>query len=150
MDGEDVIGAPTNPDWGCIIRASSLEDPPRVAVWFSNCIKTLRPHYRRDIIDHRDVLVISLGLRADSILLANVYSDATHTAINLLHKKVLELPRFHLMCGDFNVHSSRWDPEGPENNIYVDHLEAIAEWVGLSLSSPEVAGPTHFPYNGEL
>ena len=43
MDGEDVIGAPTNPDWGCIIRASSLEDPPRVAVWFSNRIKTLRP-----------------------------------------------------------------------------------------------------------
>ena len=72
MDGEDVIGAPTSPDWGCIIRASPLEDPPRVAVWFSNRIKTLRPGYRRDIIDHRDVLVISLGLGADSVLLANV------------------------------------------------------------------------------
>ena len=119
-------------------------------MWFSNRIKTLRPGYRRDIIDHRDVLVISLGLGADSVLLANVYSDAAHTAINLLHEKVLELPKFRLMCGDFNVRSSRWDPGGPENNIYADRLEAIAERVGLSLSSPEVVGPTHFPYNGEL
>ena len=142
-----MIGTPTNPDWGCIIWVSSLEDPPHVAVWFSNCIKTLRPGYCQDIIDHWDVLVISLGLGADSVLLANIYSDAAHTAINLLHERVLELPKFHLMCSDFNVHSSQWDPEGPENNIYADCLEAVAEWVGLSLSSLEVESPT---YNGEL
>ena len=80
-----------------------------------------------DIIDHRDVLVISLGLGADSVLLANIHSDAAHTTINLLHKRVLELPKFHLMCGDCNVRRSQWDPEGPENNIYADCLEAVAE-----------------------
>ena len=79
------------------------------------------------------------------------YMDSVaHAAFNLLHERVLELPKFHLMCGDFNVHSSWWDPEGPKNNIHADHLEAVAEWVGLSLFLSEVAGPTHFPYNGEL
>jgi hypothetical protein len=102
-EGEDVIGAPLNPAWGCIVRQSGLDNPPRVAVWFNNRIKTLRPGYRRDIIDHRDVIIMSLGLGTDTVLLANVYSDAAHTAINLLHDRMLELPPLRFMCGDFNV-----------------------------------------------
>jgi hypothetical protein len=79
-------------------------------VWFNNRIKTLRPGYRRDIIDHRDMIIMSLGLGTDMVLLANVYSDAAHTAINLLHDRMLELPSLHFMCGDFNVRCDRWVP----------------------------------------
>src|ERR1700733_1396038 len=146
MEGEDVIGAPVSPAWGCIVRSSGLENPPRVAVWFNNRIKSLHPGYRRDIIDHRDVIILSLGLGADTVLLANVYSDAVHTAINLLHDKMLELPKLRFMCGDFNVRSDHWDPLGPAVNIHADRLEAVVDYLGLARSLPEQAGPTHFPY----
>src|SRR6202035_617759 len=150
MEGKDVIGAPMNSAWGCIVCASEVDNPPRVAVWFNNRIKTLRPGFRRDLIDHRDVIILSLGLGADTVLMANIYSDAAHTAINLLHDRMLELPKLRFMCGDFNVRSARWDPLGPAVNIYADRLEAIAERMGLSLSTPEEAGPTHFPYAEQL
>ena len=35
VEGEAVVGAPMNPEWGCIIRATSADSlPPRVAVYF--------------------------------------------------------------------------------------------------------------------
>jgi hypothetical protein len=93
---------------------------------------------------------MSLGLGTDTVLLANVYSDAAHTAINLLHERMLELPSLHFMCGDFNVRCDRWDPLGPAVNVYADRLVEVTSHLGLSLSSPEVEGPTHFPYAEDL
>lgn len=150
MEGEDVIGTSVSPDWGCIVRPSEVETPPRVAVWFNNRISSLQPGFRRDIFDHRDVIILSLGLGEDTILLANVYSDAAHTAITLLHDNLLKLPKLSFMCGDFNVRSDRWDPLGPAGNVHADHLEAAAECMGLTISTPEEARPTHYPYREEL
>jgi hypothetical protein len=149
-EGEDIIGAPLNPAWGCIVRHSGLDNPPQVTVWFNNHIKMLHPGFRCDIIDHRDVIILSLGLGADTVLLANVYSDANHTAINLLHDRMLEWPRLCFMCGNFNVRHDRWDPQGPAVNVYADRLLEVTSHLSLALSTPEVAGPTHFPYAGEL
>jgi len=41
----------------------------------------------------------------------NVYSDADKTAISYLWNHMDELPSFHYMGGQFNVHPSIWDPE---------------------------------------
>ena len=68
-DGEDVIGPPISPNWGVIHRPSSLEEPPRVLVYFNTRIAALRPAYRRDLIDHRDVILFSLGLGVGSAYL---------------------------------------------------------------------------------
>jgi hypothetical protein len=119
-------------------------------VWFNNRIKTLHPGYQRNIIDHCDVIIMSLSLGTDTVLLANVYLDATHTAINLLHDRMLELPSLCLMCGDFNVRCNRCDPLGPTVNVYADCLLEVTSHLSLSLSSPEVEGPTHFPYAEDL
>jgi hypothetical protein len=112
-DGEDVIGPPLNPNWGSISRPSGLDTPPRVLVYFNVRIASLRPAYRRDVIDHRDVILFSLGLGGGTRFFANVYSDTDHTAIRLLHENLVSIPRLHLMCGDFNVRHSAWDPGGP-------------------------------------
>jgi hypothetical protein len=93
---------------------------------------------------------MSLSLGSDTALLANVYSDAAHTAINLLHDHMLELPHLRFMCRDFNVHCDWWDPLGPAINVYADCLLEVTSHLSLSLSSPEVEGPTHFPYAEDL
>jgi hypothetical protein len=88
-DGEDVIGPPISPNWGVIHRPSSLEEPPHVLVYFNMCIAALRPAYRRDLIDHRDVILFSLGLGVGQRMFANVYSDTQHTAVRVLHEDLV-------------------------------------------------------------
>jgi hypothetical protein len=107
-DGEDVIGLPISPNWGVIHRPSSLEEPPQVLVYFNVRIAALRPAFRRDLINHRDVILFSLGLGAGQRIFANVYSDTQHTAVWILHEDLVALPRLHLMCGDFNIRHASW------------------------------------------
>jgi hypothetical protein len=149
-DGEDVIGPPISPNWGVIHRPSSLEEPPRVLVYFNVCIAALRPAFRQDLIDHRDVILFSLGLGAGQRIFANVYSDAQHTAVQILHEDLVALLRLYLMCGDFNIRHMSWDPNRPEVCVHADCLMAVCDVLGLTLSSPMEEGPTHFPYNEDL
>jgi hypothetical protein len=80
----------------------------------------------------------------------NVYSDAQHTAVRVLHEDLVALPRLHLMCGDFNIRHASWDPYGPEVCVHADHLMVVCDVLGLTLSLPMEEGPTHFPYNEDL
>jgi hypothetical protein len=50
-------------------------------VYFSNRIANLHPGLHRDLVDHRDILLFSLGLGGDTLFYANVYSDIQHNAI---------------------------------------------------------------------
>jgi Endonuclease-reverse transcriptase len=143
-DGTDVICGPLNPIWGCLVRPSSLDSPPHIMVYFSDHIANLRLGLRRDLVDHRDILLFSLGLGGDTLFYANVYSDSQHTAISWLFDHVLELPGLQLMCRDFNVQHRSWDPGGPETLVHADRLLTVAGGCGLSLGLPTVAGPTHF------
>jgi hypothetical protein len=109
-EGEAVVGPPISPNWGCIFCPSSVDDPPHVVMYFNVHIKPLRPSYCRDLIDHRDIVILSLGLGAGCSLFANVYSDANHTAITALHKGVWTWPNLMVMGGHFNVRHKSWDP----------------------------------------
>src|SRR6202790_5117279 len=149
-EGERVVGPPINPNWGCVVRPSGLDSPPRVATYFNVRISSLRPRYRRDLIDHRDVLVLSLGLGEGCALYVNVYSDDNHTAISALHEGLQAWPNVHLLCGDMNVRHSDWDPLGPDRNIHAERLVASTERLGLGLCLPAEPGPTPFPFNRDL
>jgi hypothetical protein len=117
-EGESVFGHPISPNWGSIIRPPDWTgfevglglptvDPepvvPRVMVYFNVRIASLKPTYWRDLFDHRDILLFSLGLGGDAQLFANVYSDKQHVAIRALYEDVVAIPKLHFMCGDFNV-----------------------------------------------
>jgi len=122
--GEPVIRTVIHPDWGLIIRKSDLSskgsDNPRVAVYVHKRLKGLWPSYHQDLIDHRDVLVFSLGWSEDLKLLANVYSDEQHSAIHLLYEYMMDWPNLFFMGGDFNCRHCSWDPRGPVTNVHVD------------------------------
>jgi hypothetical protein len=149
-DDEPVISMPLSPFWDAIVWPSGLDSPPRMAVFVNSRIASLKPAYRRDLFDHRDILIFSLGLGEGIQFYANVYSDDNHTVISLLHEQVVDIPKLHVMCGDFNVLHWDWDPMGPETNIHAERLVAVAEAASLAQSLPIVPGPTHFPYNTDL
>jgi Endonuclease-reverse transcriptase len=143
-DGTDVIGGPLNPNWGCLVRLSGLDSPPGIMVYFSNYIANLCPGLDWDLVDHRDILLFSLGLGEDVLYYVNVYSDSQHTAIAWLFDHVLELPGLHLMCGDFNVRHCSWDPGEPEASVHADRLLMAAGGCGLALGLPSVVRLRHF------
>ncbi len=49
---------------------------------------------RRDIIDHRDILVLSLFAEGRTFNFMNVYSDSEFTAIKVLEECADSLPQF--------------------------------------------------------
>jgi len=114
-----------HPDWGLIvIRKSDLHnegaDNPWVTVYMHKRLKGLHPGYCRDLIDHRDILVFSLGWGEDLKLLANIYSDEQHTAICLLYEQTIDWPNLFFMGGDFNCRHWSWDPWGLVTNVHAD------------------------------
>ncbi|PPQ93040.1 hypothetical protein CVT25_006903, partial [Psilocybe cyanescens] len=91
--GDDVIGAPLHPSWLPMVRNPEPDTRPRVMAYVSNRLKEFWPSMRRDLIDHRDVLILSLFANGQSYNLMNVYSDKTHTAA----EEAASLPPFIYM-----------------------------------------------------
>jgi len=110
-EGEDVTGAPMHPEWLYMVRPPKNDQAPRVMAFVSKRLVRLRPSMRRDLVDHRDIFVLSLFQGNNTYNLMNVYSDNDNTAILYLRDHVDELPLFQYMGGDFNVHSRVWDSD---------------------------------------
>jgi hypothetical protein len=121
-----------------------------VLIYINKRIVTLRPSFRRDLVDHRDILIFTLGLGGDTRFFANVYSDDQHTVVTALFERQLALPKLHAMCGDFNIRHISWDPEGPDVCIHADCLMVVARACGLDISSSAEEVPTHYPFQADL
>ncbi|KAF5314436.1 hypothetical protein D9619_011855 [Psilocybe cf. subviscida] len=112
-----------------MVRPPQPDTPPRVIAYVSMRLSAWRSSMRRDIIDHRDVLVLSLFADGHAFNFMNVYSDSEFTTIRLLSDRADTLPQFHYMGGDFNCHSSVWDPVPRAPNMAASHwlLHAAVE-----------------------
>src|SRR5687767_9019687 len=80
-----------------------------------------------------------------------VYSDAQHTAIELLARKRDQLPLFDYIGGDFNVHSRIWDPNRcRDHQTTAISLLDTAAALGTELAQFANPGFTHKPHNPDL
>jgi hypothetical protein len=110
----------------------------------------MRPTLQRDLIDSRDIQVLSLHTKdGNTLLLLNVYSDDESGAIKLLDRLVDSLPLMTFMGGDFNCRSRIWDVLVPHDSYYANLLVEVTSCLGLSLTSTP-GMPTHFPFNKAL
>ena len=132
-----------SPRGGPIMQARKPGTRPRVMAYVSRRLDALRPTFRRDIIDNRDVMVISLFAGNEPMHLMNVYSDDQHLAINLLSGCVDSIPELSYMAGDFNCHSKEWDDAVPNHPMIVMLLLMMAVQLGVEYSAPVNPGPTY-------
>ncbi|KAJ3561032.1 hypothetical protein NP233_g10444 [Leucocoprinus birnbaumii] len=141
-NGEPVVGGPIHPEWTPIVRYSpDNEDTcPRVMAFIHSRLQRLRPAYRRDLVDHRDIQVISLYSQGECVYLMNVYSDSHREAITFLTNEFVEFPGLLYMGGDFNVRSAEWDPTVRSVPPEADVLTDLADSFGLERSIPENPG----------
>ncbi|KXN83319.1 hypothetical protein AN958_01590 [Leucoagaricus sp. SymC.cos] len=123
---------------------------PYVMAYVHRCLALLHPSMWWDIIDHRDLLVLSLFTHYGTVNLLNVYLDNAHTAINLLAWEIDMLPAFIYMGGDFNCHSEVWDPSCTSHPLVAQHLMELASDIGLEWACPSNPKLTHIPHNPDL
>ncbi|PPQ92918.1 hypothetical protein CVT25_000394, partial [Psilocybe cyanescens] len=100
---------------------------------------------RHDLINHRDVLILSLFANGQCYNLMNVYSDDTHTAALLLAEEAASLPPFIYMGGDFNIHSQEWDGGHHGHPGVATQLLNTAAELGLQRAPFVNPGPTFYP-----
>ena len=91
-EGDDVVGAPRHPAWNMMVRPPLLDQPPRVMAFVSTRLAPLRPALRRDVFDHRDILMVSLFAEGWSFNFLNVYNDDQNTAVRHLVERNAPVP----------------------------------------------------------
>ncbi|KAJ3522438.1 hypothetical protein NMY22_g11892 [Coprinellus aureogranulatus] len=141
-EGTEVRGAPKHPQWITMVRQPEEGSRPRVLTYVSQRLAPMRPAYRRELIDDRDVMVVSLYVGSDPIYLMNVYSDDQHRGIELIAGRIESLPQMAIMAGDFNCHSSEWDPAVQHHRTTPILLVDTAARLGLEYAPPSNPGPT--------
>jgi len=102
---------------------------------------------RRDMIDHKGIMLISFLNNGSLNFLINIYSDAQHTAINFLTNSDFSSENLIYMGGDFNVHDRDWNPTVVSHPIARQMLVDLADNLGLVRSLPTTQVPTHYTPN---
>jgi len=139
------VGAPIHPDWTQVVRVpKDSEDVPRVMAFIHSRRSRLRFSLRRDVVDHRDILLLSFFNKGECHLLMNVYSDNRHSAVKFMLDQVIDIPNLLYMGGDFNIRDAERDPSVSSHPAASQALVDLADFLGLVCWLPELPVPTHY------
>jgi len=139
------MGSSYHPNWISFARIPSNDkDFPRVIIYVNNRLSALCFLLCKDIINHRDISLISFSNNNVCYYILNIYSDSSHTALKYLKDTEANIDNVILMTGDFNIRDSLWDFSFPFHLSISDDLIIIADSFNLSLSSPTNPCPTRY------
>jgi endonuclease/exonuclease/phosphatase family metal-dependent hydrolase len=119
-EGKEVVRPPLHHDWSVIYCKLDQLGNPRTMCYVHKRLVKFRPSYCREVINHRDLLLLSLQVGGHEIFALNIYNDDRATAVSFLRKEGLMIPHLSIMTGDFNCHSMVWD------SSYASHGAAAA------------------------
>ena len=143
--GDPLIESVHHPNWISFARIPSDDkDSPRVISFINIHLSSFRFLLCKDIINHRDINLISFFNNNICYYILNVYSDSSHTALKYLKDTEVNINNVVLMTGDFNIRDSFWDLSFPFHSSIGDDLIIIADSFELALSSPTNPGPTRY------
>ena len=119
-------------------------DSPRVISYVNICLSPLCFLLRKDIINHRDINLISFFNDNTCLFILNIYSDSSHTALKYLKDTEVNIGNVLIMTGNFNIRDRLWDPLFPHHSTISGNLFIIANLFNLSLSNPTNPCPTRY------
>ena len=144
-EGEPLMGTCHHPNWITYTRIPSTDsDFPRVIAYINTCLSSFYFLLRKDIINHRDIGLISFFNNNVCFYILNVYSDSLHLALKYLKNTEVNIDNVILMTGDFNIRDRLWDPSFPFHSSISDDLFIIADSFDLTLSNPTKLCPTRY------
>jgi len=103
-EGEPLMGTCHHPNWITYTRIPSTDsDFPRVIAYINIRLSSFRFLLRKDIINHRDIGLISFFNNNVCFYILNVYSDSSHSALKYLKDTEVNIDNVILMTGNFNI-----------------------------------------------
>ena len=139
MNPKDVplLGVSNHPNWLTFSREpSSPNESPRVVMYINIRLLSLQFLFRKDIVNHRDIILASFFNNNSTFWIMNVYSDSSHTTLKYLKDTEVNLSNLLIMASDFNIRNSFWDLAFPHHSHLYDDLLIIADSFNLELSRP--------------
>ena len=144
-NGEPLLGTSYHPNWISFARIPSDEKNfPRVIVYVNIHLSSLCFLFRKDIINHRDISLISFFNNNICYYIMNIYSDASHTALKYLKDTEANIDNIVFMTGDFNIRDSLWDLSFPFHSSISDDLIIIVDSFNLALFTLTNPCPTRY------
>ena len=143
--GNVLVGASHYFNWLSFAR------PPVTQLDFSRVMAYINIHLslfwfslHKDIINHKDILLISFFTNNVCSFIMNIYSDASHSALKYLKDTEVNINNLLIMMGDFNIRDQSWDPSFPYHLSISDDLLIIADSFNLDLSLPTNSVSTRY------
>jgi len=125
-----------HPNWLTFVRPNTIKSNyPRVVIYI-NIRLFLSFSIRKDIIDHRDILLVSFFNNRELFWLMNIYSDTSHSTLKHLKDVEVNIWNLLIMIGNFNIRDNLWDPSFLHHSFISDNLIIITDSFHLSLSVP--------------
>ena len=136
-EGVPLVGVSNHPNWFTFARESfSSNKSPRVITYINIRLSSLWFSFRKDIINHRDIILASFFNNNFIFWIMNIYSDSSYTALKYLKDTKVNLLNLLIMTGNFNIRDSSWDPVFPYHSHLCDDLLIIADSFNLELLCP--------------
>ena len=122
------MGTTHYPNWLLFTRIpSERSDSPRVIAYINTHLSLFYFLLCNDIINHRDITLISFINNHVCYYIMNVYSDSSHSALKYLKDTEANIDNDLLMMGNFNIRDSLWDLSFPFHSSISDNLIIIAD-----------------------
>ena len=120
------------------------EQTPRVMCFIHSRLSRLCFSLRRDIVDYRNIQLLSFFNRSRCQFIINVYSDDLHTAVDILTREALNIPNLLYMGRDFNIRDTEWDLSVSLHLAANQSLRDLADFCSLMHSLPVLSVSTYY------
>ena len=132
-----LVGAPYHPNWLSFARPPVTQlDFPRVLAYINICLSSFHFSLCRDIINHRDILLISFFTNNVCSSIINIYSDASHSTLKYLKDTEMNINNLLIMTSDFNIRDQLWNSSFPHHSSISNDLFILADSFNLDLLLP--------------
>ncbi|RDX46284.1 DNase I-like protein, partial [Lentinus brumalis] len=142
-----LYGTQLHPAWHLIEARKDARVVCHVSRRLINAVISLDP-----TVQHRDCMLLLVRLEPDQdpVAILNVYNDGNNAAVEYLADHAHLLPAIDIAGGDYNTHSTVWDPTYPPDSMArTGEVLDLHARLGLRLLSP-IGVPTHYPHRSTL
>ena len=107
IEGKELVGVPNHPNWLTFARnLSSNNNSPRVVTYINIRLLSFWFLLHRDILNYRDISLISFFNNSIIFFLINVYSDSSQFTLKYLKNIKANIHNVLVITGDFNIRDS--------------------------------------------
>ena len=132
LEGIPLLSIPSHLDWLTSARElCSSNNSLRVLVYINIRLSSLCFFLRKDIFNHRDILLVSFFNNNSVFWILNVYSDSLYSALKYFKDTEVNISNLFIMTGDFNIRDNIWDPFFPHHLVISDDLMTIVDLFNL-------------------